>query len=356
MSKPEIIPIPSLPKMRAVVFKDFGSTDQLQYTYVPVPRPGPHDVIVKVKACALNHLDIWTLKGMPGIKITMPHILGCDVAGEVVETGSKAKHIRLNRPVIAAPGQSCGRCEYCRTGWDSLCHHYQITGFQVDGGYAQYVRVPARNIIPVSSKLGPEEWAAVPLVFLTAWHMLVTRAKLQKNESVLIHAAGSGIGSAAIQIAKWIGARVITTVGSDEKIKRAKILGADEVVNYRKKDFVHEVKKFTKGHGADVVFEHIGPDTFAKSVASLCKKGRLVTCGVTSGQVAPLDIRLLFVRQLSITGCYMGGISELKKVVALVEKGKLKPVIDKVFPLREAAEALQRMLARSNFGKIILTP
>lgn len=352
----EIIPIYAAPKMRAVVFEEHGSTEQLKYTYVPTPRPGPHEVVVKVGACALNHLDLWTLMGMPGMKISMPHILGCDIAGEVVETGSKVRGIPLHKPVVLSPGRPCGKCGHCRDGWDSLCDQYKITGYQVDGGYAEYVCVPAANVIRVSSKLTYEEWAGISLVSLTAWHMLVTRAGLKKKETVLIHSAGSGVGSASIQIAKWLGAHVITTVGSDEKIKRAKALGADEVINYEKKDFAAEVKKMTHSRGVDVVLEHIGPATFGKSLAVLAKKGRLVTCGVTSGQTTQIDLRFLFARQLSITGCYMGGLNELRKVISLVEKGKLKPVIDKVFPLREAKHALERMKDRSNFGKIILTP
>jgi NADPH:quinone reductase-like Zn-dependent oxidoreductase len=353
----EIIPIyNAAPKMRAVIFEAHGDTDRLKYTYVPTPRPGPHEVIVKVKACALNHLDLWTLKGMPGIKVSMPHILGCDIAGEVVETGSKVRGIPLRKPVVLSPGQPCGKCAHCRDGWDSLCNHYKITGFQVDGGFAEYVKVPAANVIRVSDRLSYEEWAGIPLVFLTAWHALVTRAGLQKGEKVLIHAAGSGVGSAAIQIAKRLRATVIATAGSDEKVKRAKALGADEVINYEKKDFMLEVKRLTHGRGADVVLEHIGQATFAKSLACLAKKGRMVTCGVTTGQITNLDIRLVFARQLSVTGCYMGGLRELKKVMRLVEKKKLKPVVDKVFPLREAKQALDRMKQRGNFGKIILVP
>ncbi len=341
-------------KMRAIIFENHGAANELIYTYVNTPKPGPGEVLIKVRACALNHLDIWTLRGMPGVKISMPHILGCDVAGEVVAVGPRAKKIK--GPVIAAPGISCGKCDHCRSGWDSLCDHYKITGFQVNGGYAEFVCVPEKNVIPVSPKISYEEWAAVPLVFLTAWHMLVTRARLKKGETVLIHAAGSGVGSAAIQIAKYLGAKVITTVGSDEKVKKAKALGADEVVNYQKKDFTEEVKKWTHGRGVDVVLEHIGPATFSKSLFSLAKKGRLVTCGVTSGPTTPLELRFVFARQLSIAGCYMGGLHELKKVVRLIEKKALHPVVDKVFPLREARQALERMQNRGNFGKIILTP
>ena len=343
-------------KMRAVVFHSHGRVDRLEYTYVEIPHLGPKDVLVKVKACALNHLDLWTLMGMPGLKLPLPHTLGCDISGEVVKVGHKVRGIPLNRPVIVSPGIRCGKCEYCKTGWDSLCPDYQIMGFQVNGGYAEFVRVPQENIIPVSARWSFEEWAAVPLVFVTAWHMLVTRAGLKKREKVLIHAAGSGVGSAAIQIAKLLGAHVITTVGSQEKARLAKALGADEIIHYKEKDFFSEVKKITHGRGVDVVLEHIGPETFAKSLASLSKKGRLVTCGVTSGPMVNLDLRFLFVRQLSIAGCYMGGISELKRVVRRVERKKLKPVVDKVFPLREARNALERMQSRANFGKIILTP
>lgn len=342
--------------MRAVFFKDHGGLEKLEYGYLPEPPLGQGEVLVRVKACALNHLDIWTRQGMPGIKIPLPHILGCDIAGEVAKLGPGVRGIRVGKKVVVAPGLSCGKCRHCRTGWDSLCDEYKIIGFQVNGGYAEYVKVPARNLIPVSKKWTFEEWAATPLVFLTAWHMLVTRAGLKKGESVLIHAAGSGVGSAAIQIAKYLGAKVFTTVGSDDKIKRARSLGADEVINYTKKDFAQETRRLNRNRGVDVVFEHIGPATFQKSLASLAKKGRLVTCGVTSGPVANLDLRFLFVHQLSILGSYMGGREELKKVMSLLEKGKLKPVVDKVFPLREAREAQLRMFERRNFGKIVLVP
>lgn len=342
--------------MRAVFFREHGGVEKLEYGYLPKPTPGPGEVLIQVKACALNHLDLWTRQGMPGVKIPIPHVLGCDIAGEVEKLGHGVRGISLRQKVLIAPGISCGRCHWCRTGWDSLCDHYRIMGFQVDGGYAEYVKAPARNLIPISKKWTFEEWAAVPLVFLTAWHMLVTRARLKKGETVLIHAGGSGVGSAAIQIAKYLGARVFTTVGSDEKMKRAKALGADEVINYEKKDFSLEVKRLNRGRGVDIVFEHIGPSTFQKSLASLARRGRLVTCGVTSGLLVSLDLRFLFVRQLSVFGSYMGGVKELRTVVRLVRKKRLKPVVDQVFPLREARQAQVRMLERKNFGKIILVP
>ncbi|MBI4395098.1 MAG: zinc-binding dehydrogenase [Candidatus Omnitrophica bacterium] len=342
--------------MKAVVFKEHGGPEGLIYTDMPEPKIGPDEVLVRVKACALNHLDIWTRQGMPGIQIPLPHILGCDISGEVEKIGGNVKNIPTKSRVVVSPGISCGHCKWCESGWDSLCSEYKIIGFQADGGYAEFVKVPARNIIPVSNRYSWEEWAASPLVFLTAWHMLVTRAELKKGETVLIHAAGSGVGSAAIQIAKSMGANVITTVGSEEKEERAKKLGADHVINYKKMDFSKQARELTRGEGVDVVLEHIGTETFSKSLASLAKKGRLVTCGVTSGGLVQIDLRFLFVRQHAIMGCYMGGLNELKKAIELLEQGRAKPVVDRTFPLVEARSAHEWMLDRKNFGKIVLKP
>lgn len=341
-------------KMRAVIFKKHGGTEELEEAYIPVPEPGKRDVLVKVHASSVNHLDLWNLAGMPGVRVTMPHIPGCDVSGEVVGKGAKAHGIPLGTHVIVAPGISCGKCRYCANGWDSLCPRYQILGFQINGGFAEYVKVPARNIIPVNKRLSMEEWAGVPLVFMTAWHMLMTRGGLKKKESVLIHAAGSGIGSAAIQIAKLLRCRVMTTVGSAEKAALAKSLGPDAVINYSEKDFAAEVFKWTGGEGVDVVFEHIGGETFAKSIACLKKTGRLLTCGATAGRSVSVDLRFLFMKQLSIFGSYMGGIPELQRIVRRMKDGRLRPVIDKVYPLRQARQALKRMSDRENFGKIIV--
>ncbi len=341
--------------MRAVVITKHGDVDQLNYTEdTPKPQISNEEALIRVKASALNHLDIWTRQGMPGVKIQMPHILGCDISGEVAEIKSSSSKIKENTRVIVSPGISCGTCEFCKIGWDSLCDQYQIIGFQVNGGYAEYVKVPVRNLIPVSNRYSFEEWAACPLVFLTVWHVLITRAELKEGETVLIHAAGSGVGSAAIQLAKMKGAKVITTVGSDEKEKKAKSLGADYVINYKNKDFVKEVQMITGNKGVQVVFEHIGTETFTKSLACLAKKGRLVTCGVTSGGLAQIDIRFLFVRQHSLMGSYMGGKPELDEAVKHLESGKLKPVVDTIFPLEKARDAHKRMLERGNFGKIVL--
>ncbi len=343
-------------KMRAVIFRHHGGLEQLKEDYVPLPEIGEKDVLVKVHAASVNHLDLWNLSGLPKTRISMPYILGCDVAGEVVEKGSRAGSVPLHRPVIVSPGISCGKCRYCKEGWDSMCPSYKILGFQVNGGFAEYVRVPAKNILPVTKHLSMEEWASIPLVFLTAWHMLITRGQLKKKETVLIHAAGSGIGSAAIQIARLKRCRVITTVGSAEKIKYARSLKPDDIINYSEKDFSSEVMKMTKARGADVVFDHIGGEMFTKNISCLGKKGRLLTCGATAGRNVTIDLRYLYMKQLSVLGCYMGGLKELKSIVQWVKKGRLRPVVDKVFPLRQTRQALARMMRRENFGKIIVKP
>ena len=342
--------------MKAVVFNEHGSVDKLVYTDFKEPEISPSEVLVKVNACGINHLDIWVREGMAGITIPLPHIPGCEIIGEIAGVGSAVKGLSVGRRVLIAPGINCGRCEYCLSSNDSLCHEFRIMGLQVDGGYAEYAKAPAENIIPISERLSFEEWAAVPLVFLTAWHMLKTRAGLSTGETVLIHAAGSGIGSAAIQIAKLSGAEVITTVGNDEKLEKAKKLGADHLINYSKEDFVNKVNEFTDNRGVDVVFEHIGPETWEKSLSCLKRGGRIVTCGATSGSTVSFDLRFLFAKQLSISGCYMGSRKELMDVLRLIESGRLKPVVDSVFPLADAAAAQTKMLNRKQFGKIVLVP
>jgi len=340
--------------MKAIQFDQHGTPDVLQLKDVPQPSLGPHDVEIKLHASGLNHLDIWVRQGLPGITIPLPHTLGCDGAGEVTRVGSAVKKIQPGLRAVVSPGMSCLRCEYCASGWDSLCPEYRMLGFQVDGTYAEYVKAPEANIIPVSDQWSFEEWAAAPLVFLTAWHMLMTRAGLKTGETVLIQAAGSGVGSAAIQIAKLSGARVITTCGQDWKVEKAQALGADLVIQYQKEDVAKQVSEFTDGRGADVVFEHIGPDTWQQSLASLAKGGRLVTCGATSGPEVKIDLRFLFMRQQNILGSYMGGKKELLDVIKLLDAGKLQPIVDKTFPLKDARKAHEHMLGRNHFGKIVL--
>lgn len=342
--------------MKAIAFSEHGGPDVLRYTEMPEPKLGPTDVLVRVRACALNHLDLWVRNGLPGVQIPMPHIPGSDIAGEVAKVGELVKGVKVGQRVALAPGLSCNLCEQCLAGNDNLCRRYTIFGYLVDGGCAEYVRSPEVNVIPIPDHLEFNQAAAVPLVFLTAWHMLISRAKLQPGEEVLVLGAGSGIGSAAIQIAKLVGARVIATAGSDAKLKQAKELGADEVINHSKEDIAEEVRRLTNRRGVDVVFEHVGTATWEKSLASLAQAGRLVTCGATTGVDAKIDIRYLFTRQWSILGSYMGTRQELFQVMKLVGQGKLRAVVDRTLPLKEAAQAHALLEKRQQFGKIVLNP
>ncbi len=340
--------------MKAVVFSEHGGPNALHYTDLPEPTIGAKEVLVRVRACALNHLDIWIRRGMPGVTITMPHVLGSDIAGEVAKIGEGVSTVRAGDKILLAPGISCGACVRCLEGRDNLCRQYTLFGYLVDGGYAQFVKAPMVNVIPMPAGLTFEQAAAVPLVFLTAWHMLITRARLQPAEEVLILGGGSGVGSAAIQIAKCTGARVIATAGSEAKLAKAKELGADEVGLHSRGDFANEVKRLTNRRGVDVVLEHVGRATWEQSIRSLAVGGRLVTCGATTGFEGTVDIRYLFSRNLSILGTYMGGKGELYAVLDLVERGLLKPVIDRAMPLEQAAQAHERLENREHFGKIVL--
>jgi 2-desacetyl-2-hydroxyethyl bacteriochlorophyllide A dehydrogenase len=340
--------------MNAIVFSEHGGPHVLRYTEVPEPHIGPTEVLVRVCACSLNHLDLWVRRGIPGISIPLPHIPGSDIAGEVARVGEKVSRVRVGERVVLLPGISCGQCDQCLSGNDNLCRQYTLFGYMVDGGCAEYVRTPAVNVNPIPENLTFEEAAAIPLAFLTAWHMLITRAQLKPGEEVLVLGAGSGVGSAAIQIAKITGARVIATAGSEEKVLRARKLGVDEVILHSKGDFSKEVRRLTDRRGVDVVFEHVGEATWDESIRSLAAGGRLVTCGATTGYDAKIDIRYLFSRNISILGSYMGSKGELHSVLELVRRGLLKPVIDKVLPLARAAEAHARMEHRRQFGKIVL--
>ena len=328
----------------------------LEHTEVAEPKIKATEVLVAVRACALNHLDVWVRGGLPGIEIPLPHVLGCDIAGVVREVGALVTWVKPGDEVMLQPGVSCGHCPFCLGGQDNLCAEYDILGYRRDGGYAELIAAPGVNVVPKPRNISWEEAAALPLVTLTAWHMLVTRANVQPGEDVLIHAAGSGVGSVAIQIAKLRGARVLATAGSDAKLAKAKALGADEVINYTRDDWPREVKRLTARKGVDVVFEHTGAATWPGSIASMKTGGRLVTCGATSGFDGRTDIRQIFYRHLTILGSFMGAKAELLEAMKFVESGKLRAVVDQSMPLADARRAHELIEDRAQFGKLVLVP
>jgi NADPH:quinone reductase-like Zn-dependent oxidoreductase len=341
----------------AVVVREHGGLEALRIEERPVPEPGPGEARVRVRAVALNHLDVWVRRGVPGHPFPLPIIPGCDIAGSVDALGpGAAVPFKTGDAVVVAPGVSCGACAECARGQDQFCRKYGILGETCDGGCAEYAVVPAANLLPAPKGLSPEESAAIPLVFLTAWHMVVERARVRAGETVLVHAAGSGVSSAAIQIAKVHGARVLATVGSPAKVEKARALGADEVIDYRAKDFAAEVRRLTDKRGVDVIVDHVGPDTWEANVRSLARGGRLVLCGSTSGFEVKTDLRFVFFKSLSILGSTMGSRGELHDVLRLVEAKRLRPVVDSVLPMAQVGEGHRRLEAREAFGKIVLVP
>jgi NADPH:quinone reductase-like Zn-dependent oxidoreductase len=341
--------------MKAVLFREHGGPEKLTFEDLPMPTIGTGEVLVRVKACALNHLDIWIRQGNPAYPIPLPHVSGSDIAGVVEQVGAQVEGVTIGARVFVSPGLSCWTCENCLAGRDNFCSTFGVIGAKTHGGYAEYVKVPFRNVLPMSENLTFEQAAAFPLVSVTASHMLFALAGLQHGETVLIMGAGSGVGSMAIQLAKLAGARVITTVGSDEKIPKAVVLGADAVINHSKEKMAERVKLLTEGKGVDVVIEHIGPEVWETCLASLAKGGRLITCGATTGAEVKLDLRYLYSRQFTIKGSYMGTRAELLKAAELMGQKRLIPVIDRTYPLQEARAAQELMLSRKFFGKIVLT-
>src|SRR3989338_6498148 len=342
--------------MKAVIFRQHGGPETLEYADVPDPSSGAGEILVRVKACALNRLDCWIRQGIPSYQIALPHISGCDVAGVVERLGPGVTEFRAGDRVVLTPGLSCWTCDACRAGRDNWCASFGIRGADTDGCYAELTVARARDAVRLPDGVSFELAAAYPLVFLTAWHMLISRAKLQAGETVLVHAAGSGVGHAAVQIAKHIGARVFTTVGAETKTAKAAALGADHVINYQQEDFEVRVKDLPQRRGVDVVFEHIGPETWERSLRLLAKGGRLVTCGATSVPNVSLDLRYVYSRELTIMGNYMGTRAEFDAVTQRVFEGVLRPVVDATFPLREARAAQERILRREVFGKLLLCP
>ena len=341
--------------MKAVIFRQHGGPEVLEYvTDFGEPVLGPTDVLVRVRACALNHLDLFVRQGMPTLKLPLPHILGSDVAGEIARVGDDVSDLEVDERVVANPGLTCGECEYCVRGEDPLCVDYKILGEHVHGGYAEYVVVPARNIARLPTDFSFEAASAAPLVFMTAWRLLVTKAHVRPGEEVLILGAGSGVSTAAIQIAKLAGCTVFTTSSSEEKLRKAKALGADVLINYKTTPWSKAVWELTGKRGVDVVLDHVGTATFKDSLRSLRKGGRLVTPGATSGPMTELDIRYLFWRQLTVMGSTMSTQKEFEDVMKLIFMGRLKPVVDKVYPLQDARKAHEHLEKGEQFGKVVL--
>ena len=344
--------------MNAVLLHDHGGPEVLRYQQIPTPTAGPGQVLVAVQAVALNHLDLWVRRGGPAFHLQYPHCLGSDIVGTVAALGAGvagggAAPV-IGSKVVVSPGLSCGVCAPCLSGHDNLCRHYRIMGENAQGGYCEYIAVPRVNIAPYPARLSFTDAAAGILPFLTAWQMVVEKAQTTVNDTVLVHGAGSGIGVAAIQICKLLGARVIATAGSDEKLQRAISLGADEGINYQTSDFVSACRSLTNKRGVDVVIEHIGGEVFEKSIKAVRNGGRIVTCGATAGFAPAIDLRHIFFRQIEILGSTMGSKAALLTVLDLIEQGRLSPVVDRVFDLRDAAAAHQHLESRTAFGKVVL--
>ena len=342
--------------MKAAYFKEHGGSDKIIYGDYRDPVPGAADVVVRVKACALNHVDMLLLDGRFPPPEGLPHVNGCEVTGTVEALGAGVQGRSAGERVIVFPGFSCGACEFCLRGERTVCLRYGYLGAHKDGGYAELVKAPAANVLPLPPSISFENGAAVPLAMLTSWHALVAQAQLQPGQTVLVQAAGSGVGSAAIQIARLIGARVMTTVGSDDKIDFARGLGAEHVVNYRTQDFVEEARKWTGKRGVDVVVEHIGGETFERSSYALARLGTLVSIGSHDTHWGRLDLRHVYSKNLKVVGTNLGSIVELRTVLDYVASGRLTPVIDRAFPLKDARAAVQHVLDRRNKGKVLLVP
>ena len=340
--------------MKAVRIHEFGGPEVLRYEDVPDPQLRKDQVLVRVKACAMNHLDLWVRKGLPGVKL--PHILGSDIAGEIAQVGEYVKDFKAGQRVLLAPMHFCNHCAKCTAGLQNQCREFTVLGNAVDGGNCELIAVPVVNIIPIPDSLDFNQAASVPLVFLTAWHMLVGRAGVRPGQTVLVLGANSGVGIAGIQLAKLFRCTVIATAGDERKTGKARELGADYVINHYQQKISEEVRKITSKEGVDIVLEHVGPATFDESMRSLKPGGVLVTCGATTGPSVGFDLRFLFSRQLSILGSYMGTMGELHEVLKHVFSAKLKPIVDRTFPLSDARAAHEYMEKSAMFGKIVLNP
>ena len=342
--------------MKALAFNEFGGPEKLKLQEVPDPKIGPDEVLLRVRACALNHLDLFVREGIPALKTPLPFWSGCDIAGDVAEVGSAVEDVKVGERVAVNPSLTCGRCEFCQQGEDSMCVRYGILGEHEPGGLAEAVKVRASNILKLPDQVAYEDAAAFILVNLTAWRMLVTQAAVRPGEDVLILGVGGGVSSTAVQIAKLCGARVWVTSSSDAKLERARALGADECINYTKHDWAKVVFEKTARRGVDVVVENVGASTWKQSLRSLKKGGRLVTCGATTGPIGETDIRIVFWNQLRIIGSTMGNRKEFDSVMTQLFRGRLKAIIDEVVPLKDGAAAQRKLAEGKQFGKIVLRP
>ena len=342
--------------MKAVVFSQHGGPEVLQYQDVPKPKPGPAEVVIQVKAASINHIDIFLRRGMPGVKVPMPKIVGSDASGIVSDLDPAVSGLSVGQRVTINPGISCGHCEFCAAGFGSQCASWAMVGENRDGTYAEYVAVPAHIVLPIPDSMSFEEAAAAPLVFITAWSMMVGKGNIRPGEDVLILGAGAGVGTAAIQIAKLVGCRVFAAASSAEKLQRAKALGADILIDYRADEFDKKIRELTNRRGVDVVVDYVGADTWVRSLRSARRGGRILTCGATTGFAPQTDLRQIFFRQLQVFGSTMGSHHDFLDVMKCIFRGQLKPVIDRVLPLAEAHKGHELIEQRAVFGKLILTP
>jgi len=340
--------------MKAIYYSEHGDPGVLRYGDMPEPEVLPRTVKIRVEAASLNHIDLWLRRGLPGIDVPLPHIPGCDAAGVVEELGEGATGVAVGDRVVMNPSITCGHCEFCLRGDATLCRHYQLVGETTQGTCCETIVIPDRNAIAIPDSISFEDAASVPLVFVTAWRMLITRARLRAAEDVLVLGASAGVGTACIQIAKAAGARVLAAASSREKLDLCADLGADVLINYAEEDFVKRVRTETNKRGVDVVVDYVGKDTWVKSIRCLSRGGRLVTCGATSGHDPRTDLRHIFFRQLEIIGSTMGSRNELEAPLKLIFSGRMRPVVSAVYDLEDTARAHAVMEARNVLGKIVI--
>ena len=340
--------------MKAAFFREHGGLEKIEHGELPDPVPGPGQVRVRIRAGALNHLDIFVRNGIPGIPVALPHVMGSDGAGVIESVGPGVTRVKPGDEVVLNPGVHCGECEFCLKGEHSLCVTFSLLGEHVAGTFAGFVVAPAVNAYPRPSALTWEESAAFPLTFLTAWRMLVTKARVKPGESLLIIGIGGGVAVAALQIGKLLGLTVYVTSGSEEKLARARDLGADAGIDAAKSDFAREIRKITGKRGVDVVLDSVGKATWKQSIAAAAKGGRLLTCGATTGPNPETDLGRIFWNQLTVYGSTMGTHGEFAEMLRIFRDGKVRPVVDAVFPLSKAREAVRRLEEKKQFGKVVL--